>query len=96
MGTSRYNSVVNPRGAVWGTDNLYVADAVSRFDLDICSPPERVSLGLGSQSHGDDYGLRVQYRGIHAGRPGKWRDDENGSAGSALTCRMYEALCLRG
>ena len=29
MGTSRYNSVINPRGAVWGTDNLYVADAVS-------------------------------------------------------------------
>lgn len=70
---------------MWGTDNLYVADAVSRFGLGICSPPERVSLGLGSQSHGDDYGLRVQYRGIHAGRPGKWRDDESGFAGSALT-----------
>jgi choline dehydrogenase-like flavoprotein len=31
MGPSKYTSVINPRGAVWGTDNLYVADAVSRF-----------------------------------------------------------------
>jgi choline dehydrogenase-like flavoprotein len=29
MGTSKHNSVINPRGAVWGTENLYVADAVS-------------------------------------------------------------------
>ena len=66
MGTSRHNSVINPRGAVWGTDNLYVADAVSGFGLGICSPPECVPLGLGSKSHGDDYGLRVQCRGFHA------------------------------
>jgi long-chain-alcohol oxidase len=30
MGVSKHNSVINPRGAVWGTENLYVADAVSR------------------------------------------------------------------
>jgi choline dehydrogenase-like flavoprotein len=29
MGTTKHTSVVDPRGGVWGTDNLYVADAVS-------------------------------------------------------------------
>ena len=29
MGVSKHTSVINPRGAVWGTENLYVADAVS-------------------------------------------------------------------
>lgn len=32
MGVSKQTSVVNSRGAVWGTDNLYVADAVSMRD----------------------------------------------------------------
>jgi len=30
MGTSKHTSVIDPRGAVWGTENLYVADAVSQ------------------------------------------------------------------
>lgn len=33
MGVSKNTSVVNPRGAVWGTDNLYVADAVGRSEI---------------------------------------------------------------
>jgi long-chain-alcohol oxidase len=28
MGTSPSTSVIDPRGKVWGTDNLFVADAV--------------------------------------------------------------------
>lgn len=35
MGTKPTNSAVDPRGRVWGTESLYVADAV-RFRLFYC------------------------------------------------------------
>jgi hypothetical protein len=87
MGVTRHNSVINPRGAVWGTENLYVADAVSCSVTGYLLTPERLPLRIGGQSNGDNYGLRIQYRRFHAGRPGK-RDDVSECAGSALTCCM--------
>jgi hypothetical protein len=87
MGVTKHNSVVDPRGAVWGTENLYVADAVSGSVTEYMLTPERLPFRIGSQSDGNDYGLRTQYRRFHVGRPGK-RDDVSECAGSALTCFM--------
>jgi hypothetical protein len=87
MGVTKHHSVIDPRGAVWGTENLYVADAVSCSATGYLLTPERLPLRIGSQSNGNDYGLRLQYRRFHDGRPGKW-DDVSECTGSALTCPM--------
>ncbi len=87
MSTSAATGVVDPRGRVWGTSGLYVADAVSvneRMIFTVCmltfiSPVSSVRLpnSFGSQPNGHDVFCGVLDRSIHWPRFGSRRTDES-------------------
>ena len=85
MGTKPSTSVVDPRGRVWGTERLYIADAVSfafllsrRLSLTTC-----VTVGLPVvlriQSYADRDGRISQHREIRPRRSRRSRAEGESS-----------------